>query len=131
VDYLKEDEVFEGSIVPMYLNDKFEGYGQLVEIAGDRISFMDLKNDEDDGIVCVRQRWLIEWVNPNRLEDYKISYRKRWNQRYLKGGRTHRYIKYIAAESWEQYSYKFGGIKRKNYHDRGDSKPLNDSNILF
>ncbi len=130
MNFLNEEDISKGAIVPIYTNDKIEGYAKLLKTAGEPLSFMEVENDEEDGIIYVKQRWLIKWVSPDQIKK-DISRELLWTQMLLEGNRTHRRIVYLAAASWEQYAYRYGGLKDKNYYDRGDTRPLPDNNILF
>lgn len=128
---LEEDDVYKGSIVPIYMNNELEGYAVLIKADGRKQSFMEQGGDEEDSsLVYVRQRWLIEWA---AVDDIKETMDKGtfWNQRMLSGKRTHRNISWVGALSWEEYSYIHGGLKEKKYYERGTDRPLDDSNLLF
>lgn len=120
MEHLDEDQVEPGRIVRLD-----EGYAKLIQSDGDTESYM----EDTEGPVFVKQRWLIEWADISELGD--ISTEEYWNQRYLTGKRTHRYVHWYGAVSWEQYAYQHGPLKSAKYYNRGSERPSDDSNLIF
>lgn len=90
------DDIYVGSIIRVQLNNKFEGYGRLVETAGEAFGVIEKETDP----VRIRQRWLIEWVG---LDEVEMTKEERMTQSFLVGLRQHRYIEFEGGIHWEEY----------------------------
>lgn len=126
---INKEDVYPESIIPIYLNDKLEGFAILIEMQGEELSLMRVGNKEEDGIVYLKQRWLVEWAP--LTDEMGLSIEQKWTQRSLQGKRCHRYIEFQVSNSWEEYVSERGALKDKNYYERGDSRRLDDSNCVF
>lgn len=102
-NFLNEEDIIDGNIVPIYLGGELEGYAFLLEPAGDPLSF----SEEDEDKIYHSQRWLIEWCPIENIE-VSLSRELLWTQRALKGMRTHRKICFKVADNWEEYLQRFG-----------------------
>lgn len=105
--YLKEDDVVPGNVIPITLSGTFEGYAELIEPVNEGTTLL---NGKRGGSVNVRQRWLIEWVQPDKVDpkDMNSDY---FNQRMLAGKRTHRNVEFRKYRSWKEYWYSEGRFK--------------------
>lgn len=129
VHYLKKEDVVEGNIVPIYYKEQLEGFANLVNPEGDKTSFMVASNKDEDGPIYVKQRWLIKWATLDDIPNY-LSTPQQWTQRSLSGKLTHRYISHLECTSWEQYSYRYGGLRDIKYNSRGSDIGMDDSNMI-
>lgn len=123
-NFLNEEDVKDGEIIPIYLSDKLEGYAFLVESAGEPLSF----SEENSEGIYHRQRWLIEWCPIETIET-PLSRELLWTQRCLAGKRTHRKIIFKVADSWEEYVEIFGNPRESKGDDR--KYVLKDNSELF
>lgn len=108
MDYLNLSEIKPGNIVKIYHSNKFEGYATLLEPFGEGISYM--INDAD--IVYGKQRWLIEWAGADSLPP-DASKEEIFNQKFLFGKRTHRFVHCKISNNWKHYWRTQGRLKNK------------------
>lgn len=123
-NFLNEEDVVDGNVVPIYLGERLEGYAFLVEVAGDPLSF----SEEDSEEIYHLQRWLIEWCPIGSIET-SLSRELLWTQRCLVGKRTHRKITFKVADSWEEYVERFGNPRELKADDR--RYVMKDNSELF
>jgi hypothetical protein len=85
----KKEEIFPGSILKNFIENKFDGVFRLIEPAGEEMSEM----EHDRSPVIVKRRWLVEFVGEEGL-----SGGERFTQANQKGKRTHRTIRFVAGK---------------------------------
>lgn len=99
MDYLKDDEVFEGAIIRIERNEKLEGYARLIEPTGAYLPFY-----EDNNKLMIRQRWLVHWLHIDELDSkIELSSAERMTQHGIAGNKAHRNIEFYAGKSWDGY----------------------------
>lgn len=118
---LERSSLRKGQVLPIYVDEKFEGFGILIEQSSPPVSYM---TDEDGG-VYLRVRWLIEWAP---IDNLSLTREQLWNQRNLQGRRTHRNFVYKVADDADDYIAKHGS-KRIKYTK--NDRSIDDTNILF
>lgn len=102
--HFNANDIYVGAVIRIERQGDFEGYARLIIPEGELWTHI----DEDDGPVIINQRWLVEWLTLNDLQQHTLEASERMTQSVQAGKMCHRTLQISGGMSWEAYIAKWG-----------------------